>query len=260
MIDRLKELFEYKELIINLTVKELKLKYRNSTLGFIWSFLNPLLMLVVYTFAFSFILKVKIPNTNFTVFLLAGLLPWTFFQTAVQMSTSSIVSNANLIKKVYFPREIIPLTIIFSNFVNFLITLLVLFASVALFKVKVGFSLIMLPISLILLLFFVIGVSLILSSLNVLYRDVSHLVEVAFMAWFYVTPIIYSLTMIPAKYRLILMLNPMTLIVESIRASMVYDTWPKASYVLCIVLVDLVLLFIGYKVFTKLEKRFAEEI
>lgn len=260
MIERIKELFTYKELIINLTVKELKLKYRNSALGFIWSFLNPLLMLVVYTFAFSFILKVRIPNTNFTVYLLAGLLPWTFFQGAVQASTDSIVANANLIKKVYFPREILPLTIIFSNFVNFLITLLVLFGAVAVFKVKLGFSLIMLPVSLFLLLLFVIGISLILSSLNVLFRDISHLVEVAFMAWFYVTPVIYSLTMIPAKYRIILMLNPMTLIIECIRGSMVYDTWPKISYLLCILLIDFVLLIIGYKVFTKLEKRFAEEI
>lgn len=258
MIDRIKELFGYKELINNLTMKELKLKYRNSTLGFVWSFLNPLLMLVVYTFAFKLILKVKI--ANFTVFLLAGLLPWIFFQGAVQMSTNSIVANSNLIKKVYFPREIIPLSIILSNFVNFLITLVVLFASVVIFKVKIGISIIMLPVSLLLLLLLVIGIALILSSLNVLFRDVSHLVEVAFMAWFYLTPIVYSLDMIPEKYRIFLLLNPMTLVVECIRASMVYNTMPKLIYILALTIIDILLIIIGYKVFMKLEKRFAEEI
>lgn len=258
MIGYIKELIKHKELLINLASKELKLKYRNSTLGFLWSFFNPVLMLIVYSFAFKYVLGSKIEN--FTVFLLAGLLPWTFFQSAVQMSTNSIVNNANLIRKVYFPREIIPLSLILSNFINFLITLVVLIIAIVVFRVTVSFKLIIVPFSLLLLLLFTIGLSLILSSLNVYYRDISHFTEIIFMAWFYLTPIVYQLSMIPEKFKMLLLLNPMTLIIECIRAPLVNNTFPNLNYVIIITIIDILLIWIGYKIFKNLEKSFAEEI
>lgn len=258
MIKYIKELLEYKELLINLTFKDLKLKYRNSVLGFLWSFFNPILMLIVYNFAFKLILKVRVEN--FTVYLLAGLLPWTFFQAAMQVSTSSIVNNANLIRKVYFPREILPLSAILSSFINFLITLTVLFLSLIIFKIKINFSILLLPLVLILLLLFTIGLSLILSSLNVLYRDISHFIEIIFMLWFYLTPVVYSITMIPEKYRVILLLNPMTLILECIRTPLLYRQAPNIIYMSVLVIIDIFLIYFGYKIFKKLEKVFAEEI
>lgn len=258
MIDSIKEILEHKELLQNLTMKELKLKYRNSALGFVWSFLNPIMLLIVYTFAFKYIMRQRTPN--FTVNLLAALLPWQFFQGAVQGSTTSIISNGNLIKKIYFPRQIMPLSIIFSNFVNFLITLVILFGAVALSDVRFSATVLLLPIILLLLLIFSIGLSLLLSALNVLYRDVSHLVEVIMMLWFYLTPIVYVMESVPVRYRPLLLLNPLTIIVDSVRMVLIQGKVPSALYMIAIVVWDIVLLFLGNSVFRKIENTFAEEV
>ncbi|WP_426350486.1 ABC transporter permease [Alloiococcus sp. CFN-8] len=258
MIERIKEIIKYKELLQNLTSKELKLKYKNSVLGFFWSFLNPVMMMLVYTFAFKYVLRID--TENFSVVLLAGLLPWTFFQNSVNSATTSIISNANLVKKVYFPREIIPLSLIFSNFVNFLITFIVLFLAIFIFQIKIGAAILLLPVVLVLLLGITIGLSLLLSSLNVIYRDVSHFVEIIFMAWFYLTPVVYSLDLIPDRFRNIILLNPMALVVESIRSVVLYNRIPEPKYFLGMLAYGIILLFIGSKVFRSIEKGFAETI
>jgi ABC-2 type transport system permease protein len=258
MLKKIKEITVYKELLFNLTSKELKLKYKNSALGFFWSFLNPLLMLTVYTFAFKFIMKVQIEN--YSLVLLAGLLPWNFFNASVQGSTMSLVNNSHLIKKVYFPREIIPLSLIMSNFVNFLMTLIVLFAAMMLFGVPLGINILMLPVVLILLVMFTTGLSLMLSALNVYYRDISHFTEILFMAWIYLTPVIYSFSMIPEKYRIFLMLNPMTLVVELIRDTTIRNVFPDLKFLLALLVVSSITLAVGQSVFTKLERDIAERI
>ncbi len=258
MLKKIKEITIYKELLFNLTSKELKLKYKNSALGFFWSFLNPLLMLTVYTFAFRFIMKVQIEN--YSLVLLAGLLPWNFFNASVQGSTMSLVNNSQLIKKVYFPREIIPLSLIMSNFVNFLMTLIVLFAAMMLFGVPLGINILMLPVVLILLVMFTTGLSLMLSVLNVYYRDISHFTEILFMAWIYLTPVIYSFSMIPEKYRVFLMLNPMTLVVELIRDTTIRNVFPDLKFLIALIIVASITLAVGQGVFTKLERDIAERI
>ncbi|ETA80684.1 ABC transporter permease [Youngiibacter fragilis] len=258
MLKKIKEITVYKELLYNLTSKELKLKYKNSALGFFWSFLNPLLMLTVYTFAFKFIMRIEIEN--YSLVLLAGLLPWNFFNASVQGSTMSLVNNSHLIKKVYFPREIIPLSLIMSNFVNFLMTMIVLFVAMMLFGVPLGINIFMLPVVLILLVMFTTGLSLMLSSLNVYYRDISHFVEILFMAWIYLTPVIYSFSMIPEKYRIFLMLNPMTLVVELIRDTTIRNVFPDLKFLLALLVVSSITLAVGQRVFTKLERDIAERI
>lgn len=258
MFKKIKEISIYKELLFNLTSKELKLKYKNSALGFFWSFLNPLLMLTVYTFAFKFIMRIEIEN--YSLVLLAGLLPWNFFNASVQGSTMSLVNNSHLIKKVYFPREIIPLSLIMSNFVNFLMTLIVLFVAMLIFGVPLGINILMLPIVLVLLVMFTTGLSLMLSALNVYYRDISHFTEILFMAWIYLTPVIYSFSMIPEKYRIFLMLNPMTLVVELIRDTTIRNVFPDVKFLVALFVVASIVLAIGQRVFTKLERDIAERI
>ncbi|WZL73639.1 ABC transporter permease [Clostridiaceae bacterium 35-E11] len=258
MLKKLNEILEYKELLKNLTFKELKLKYKNSTLGFFWSFLNPVVMMVVYTFAFKYVLKIAVPN--FTVFLLCGLLPWIFFQGAVQSSTGSIVANGGLIKKVYFPREIVPLSMVLANFINFLITVLVLILSLFIFKVNITSEALLLPLILFFLLFITIGLSFILSALNVIYRDVSHLIEVIFMAWMYMTPVVYPLDLVPKTFQKILLFNPMTLVVQSIRQILLENSIPNIEYVLGLMAYSIILIGVGHVVFMRIEKNFAEEI
>ena len=258
MIEQIKEIIKYKELLQNLTVKELKLRYKNSALGFFWSILNPLMMMVVYTFAFKYVLRIT--TENYAVVLLAGLLPWTFFQASISSATVSIVSNGNLVKKVYFPREIIPMSMIFSNFINFLITFIVLFGAVIISRIHIGLPILLLPVVLILLLAITVGLGLILSAYNVPYRDVSHFVEIIFLAWLYLTPVVYSLDLVPEAFRGIILLNPMALVVESIRACVIYSSVPDMKYLLGMLIYAVLLLAIGFRVFSKIEKGFAETI
>ncbi len=262
VISYIKEIYNSKELLFNFTSKELKLKYRNSVLGFFWSFFNPVLQLLVYSLVFSTFMKNSIPN--FTVYLLCGLLPWQFFQITIQGSTSSIISNSNLVKKVYFPREILPLSLVFSNFVNFIITLVILFFAILITGTHIGLPLIELPIVLFLLFLFTTGLALILSSLNVLYRDIQHFVEVIFMLWFYLTPIIYDVNRIQSpiitKYKFLFNLNPMAVILDCVKDNLYYDSFADYRKLLVIALLDIVLIIGGLLLFRKIEVVFAEEI
>lgn len=258
MYNKLLELIEHKELLKNLTAKELKLKYKNSALGFFWSFLNPLMMTMVYTFAFKYIMKS--PEPNYSMFILSGLLPWTFFQASVIIGTNSIVGNAHLVKKVYFPREIIPLSMIFANFVNYLNTLAILLVLLIIFGVKLGLPLLFLPLVLILFLIFTIGIVLLLSSLNVRYRDITHFVEILFMAWIYLTPIIYSMSLIPERFRIFILLNPMTLVVNAVRDTLFYNRLPDMYQMHGLLAYSIFFLVIGWKTFDRLQRSFAEEI
>jgi ABC-type polysaccharide/polyol phosphate export permease len=173
MIRRLKELPSYRELIRNLIIRDLKVRYKNSVLGVLWSLLNPLLMTLVFTFVFTVMIPQRIDK--FPVFFMCGFLPWSFFSSAVTDGTRSIVRNASLIKKVYFPREILPLVDVLSNLVNFLLALIVLFAMLLVFRVKLTPALLMLPFIILAQVMFLVGMALLLSTANVFYRDTQHI-------------------------------------------------------------------------------------
>ncbi len=260
MINEIKELFSHYELLKNLTIKDLKLKYKSSILGFLWSFLNPIMQLTVYSFVFTYIF----PNDsikNFTIFLAAGLLPWIFFNTSVMMATYSVNSNSNLIKKVYFPREIIPISSVLFNFINFVISVGVLLIFLIIYN-YFSIYLIWLPFLFVLLVLFTIGLSLILSALNARYRDIQHLVEVIFLPWMYMTPIIYSreLSNISQVMKNLLLLNPMTSIIECIRSVTYERTNPNFKELILFTIISVLVFLIGFKVFKTHEKTFAEEI
>jgi len=258
MLYGLKEFIKYKDLLINLTKKELQLKYKNSVLGFLWSFLHPLLMLVIYTIAFKVILK--IPIENFSLFVFTGLLPWLFFQGSISQSTNSIVNNSSLIQKVYFPREVIPLSVVLANFINFLITMIILFFALIFYKFTFSSAFLILPIVLLINLLSTTGLSFFLSSFTVKYRDIAHLIEVLFMVLFYLTPIIYSLTMVPEPYRSVILANPMTSIIEMYRSILLDGKIPSYELLLSGILYSVIIFVLGLVIFKKREKNFAEEI
>lgn len=257
MFDRFKEIYQFRELLINLTIKELKLRYKNSAIGFFWSFLSPLMMLIIYSFAFKLVMKIRVPN--FPIFILSGLLPWVFMQSGIVMSSMSIVGNANLIKKVYFPREIIPLSVVLSNFINFLITLIVLFLGIIFFKIGFGLSIVALPLMLLILFAFVTGMGLILSAYTVSYRDLTHFIEILLQGWFYITPIVYPFRLIPEAYRKYLVWNPMTPIIEGFHNILLDHKFPAIQPLLISSGIALFLLIVGFVVFRKREIYFAEE-
>lgn len=275
MWQRCVELVGYRELIWNLVVKELKVRYKNSALGFFWTLLNPLLMMVVLTAVFT----VMIPVTNvrqFPVFLLCGLLPWNFFAGSVMGGVHSIVNYADLIKKVYFPKEVLPLAMVLSNFVNFLLALLVLFAMLFVFRIGLTRYALLLPLVIATQLIFIIGLAFLLSTLNVFYRDTPMIMDVLLFAWFFLTPVFYPLEALPSSYsflgltvdvqRWVYILNPMASIIASYRL-ILYGTIdgampaaPAWDFFGRTMLTAVGFLVLGWAIFGRYSKRFAEQV
>lgn len=257
-MSRLKDIYRFKNLVYNLVSRDLKVKYKGSMLGFLWSLLNPLVMLIVYTLAFKYIIKIRVEN--FPLFFLCGFLPWTFLGLSLSMAVSSIRDNANLVKKVYFPREILPLSIVLSNLFQFLLTFIILIPALILFKVKLGLALIFLPLIIVFQLAFTLGLSYILSALYVFFSDVKHLLEIFLQIWFWLTPIIYPLDFVPERFRSLYRLNPAVLFVESYRDSLLYNRSLSLSRLTLLFLIGAIFLFFGQIVFQTYNSRFAEEV
>jgi ABC-2 type transport system permease protein len=266
MIKKVKELYAYRELLFNLVKKELKLRYKNSVLGFFWSLLNPLLMMLIFTFVFAHVFRLGIKD--FPIFLLTGLLPWNFFNMAVSSATGSVVAYGGLVKKVYFPREIIPISIVFADLINFLIAMVMLFAFLIVYGYNFYFYVPILLVVILIQTVLTIGLSLFLASINVYFRDIQYIVGVAMLALFYATPIIYNIQMvenmdIAKRFPILLMLykaNPLSSLMILYR-NVLYETHlPSMKLLVYSALASVGILLVGYLVFHRLEPAFAEEV
>jgi ABC-type polysaccharide/polyol phosphate export permease len=224
----LRALVRYRQLMRSLVAKDLKLKYRGSTLGFLWSLLNPLLMIAVYTVAFQYILHV--PTEGFVFYVMLGVLAWTFFANATMMSAGAIVDNGSLIKSVFFPRAIPPVAAVLFNLAQYLLTALVFVPlMLVLFRVAPAPPMLLFPAFLALQVLFTIGVSLIVATATAFFRDVRHFLEVGLQALFWLTPVIYQLDQInPALQRFIL-LTPMSPFVVAYQTIFFRREWPGAD-------------------------------
>ncbi len=253
-----KEIYNYRELLKTNIKKEIRGKYKGSWLGVLWTFLNPLLMLAVYAFVFPYILRVNVDN--YTIFMIVALIPWNFFTTAIQSGTGSVVANGNILKKVYFPREIIPISITTSQLVNFLITCIIM--AVFIIFSGVGFSAhaLLFPLLVLIQYILILGLTFILSALTVFVRDIDHFVSVILMLGFYATPIVYQGEMLPKKFQIFLKLNPMAQLVEAYRSILYYHRMPDMTMLVIWGLGSVALLVVGYLIFKKLEKSFVEEL
>ena len=260
MLKDIMKIYEYREMLKNNIRKELRARYKGSVLGFFWTFLNPLLMLIVYSIVFSTVMKVSIPNYSYTLFLFVGLVPWTFLSASVQQSTTIITANSNLIKKVYFPRIILPLTITLTNLVNMLLTFIIVFIALIFFKSSFSVWYIYLPVIIIIETIFVLGIILFLSSITVYFRDLEHIVSIVLMAWMYLTPVIYPIEYIPSSVFNIFKMNPMFVIIESYRDILMFNRQPETFGLFYVLMLSILFLAAGYFVFDKLQRRFAEEI
>jgi lipopolysaccharide transport system permease protein len=266
---RLQELYRFRDLIYHLVVRELRARYKGSVLGFLWSLLNPLLMMAVFTVVFTLIM----PNNslpNYPIFLLCGLLPWNFFSAGVMTGIHSVVSNGNLVKKVYFPREVLPIASALAQLVNFLLALVVLFALLFVFQANLSPRLWMLPIIILIQTSFIIGIVLFLSAINVFYRDTMMIMDVVILAWFFMTPVFYPLDILPQSYevmgyvlnvhRLMNILNPMASIINAYRDILYLGTYTEIDFLLRTALSSLAVLAFGYWFFTRLSGDFGEEL
>lgn len=255
---RLTELIRYRELLKNLVVRDLKVRYRGSVLGFLWCLANPLLMMVVFTVVFTILMQ---NNTieKFPVFILIGVLAWNLHSTAVMSATHSIVGNSALVTKIYFPREILPISVVLSNTVNFIFALIVLFAMLLIFQVSLSWTVLLLPLLLLSQVIFTIGLGLILSLVNVFFRDTEIIMETLMLAWFFLTPIFYRIEdLFPAYARAMYILNPMASFISSYRTILYSGGMPDLYFVSRTFLTSVACLVIGYILFSVYSKYFGE--
>jgi ABC-2 type transport system permease protein len=221
-------LVQYRELVKNLVLKDLKLKYRGSVLGFLWSLVNPLVMIAVYTFAFTYILRNSVPA--FVFFLMLGTLAWSFFTNSASMSTGSIIDSGSLMKSVHFPRAILPIATVLFNLAQYLLTVLVFLpAMLAIYRVPLSAPMIVYPIFLALQVLFTMGVALLLAAGTTFFRDVRHLLEIALSMLFWMTPILYPVAQIDPRFRLLLLLSPLSPFIVAYQQIFYYRQWPELT-------------------------------
>ncbi len=253
-----KELYNYRELLKTNIKKEIRGKYKGSWLGVIWTFLNPLLMLAVYAFVFPYILRVEVDN--YTIFMIVALIPWNFFTTALITGTSSVTMNGAILKKVYFPREIIPLSVTTSQLINFLITCIIMFIFILVSGVGFSVHLLLFPVLVLIEYILILGLNFILSAVTVFVNDIAHFVQIAMTLGFYGTPIVYLSNMIPDKFQWVMHANPMAVLVEAYRSILYYHQIPDLKWLGIWTVLSVIILVVGYLIFKKLEKTFVEEL
>ena len=258
MTNVFKNMYEYRELLKTSVKKEVRSKYKNSFLGVLWSFLNPLLQILVYTIIFSLILSSK--KEHYAIFLCCGLVPWTFFSAAINKSAFTFIENGNIIKKVYFPREIIPISVVSAEAINFLISTLIIIGFVILGRIGMSKYILFYPIVLIAQFFITLSIAFVISSICVYLRDLQHFIGVILQLLFYAAPIVYSQDSIPENYQWILRINPMTYIINSYRDIFYYQRMIQIKPLLYLIVFGVIACIIGYIIFSKLQKGFAEQL
>ena len=255
----LRGLGRYGHLLRNLVVKDLKLKYRGSVLGFVWSLANPLLMIGIYTVAFTRIMPLQTPG--FVFYLMLGILAWTFFANAVAMSTGAIIDSGGLVRSVWFPRAILPLATVLFNLAQYLLTIAV-FLPVLMLLYRRGptTAAVAYPVFLLLQVVFTAGLALLLSVATAFFRDVRHLVEVALAILFWTTPIVYEITRVPERLRPLIALSPLTPFVTAYHDIFYYGRWPAAPVWALAVTYAGVAIVAGLWLMTRSEDRLTEQV
>jgi|TARA_X000001036_G_scaffold102798_1_gene96073 ABC-type polysaccharide/polyol phosphate export permease len=262
------------DLLINLTLRDLRSKYKRSVLGWTWSVLNPLVAVVVYSAVFSIFLRIE-PSVgdpsgldSYAVFLLVTLLPWQFHVTSLTEANRSITANSSLITKIFFPRWVLPTSAVLARFLTLIVEMFVLLVLIALWEGHIAFQWIPVVAALMILqLLFTIGLALIISAANVYFRDIQHFLMVALQPWMFLTPILYPLNLVPddkeflgISYRTLYQLNPMVSWAKAYR-NVLYDLrFPSLERWLAILAATFIVLYLGFKIFNRLEPRMAEEV
>jgi lipopolysaccharide transport system permease protein len=253
------QLWRYRELIRNLVSRDLKVKYKSSVLGFFWSLLHPLAFLAIYSFAFMVVIPIK-GIRQFPLFFICGYLPWTCLAQALSFSAVGLVDNAGLIKKVWFPRGVFPVSQCLTMFINFLLTFLVLFPVLWLTGHGPAGAYAGLPLLFAAQLLATIGLAFLLSILFVSFRDLQYLLELGLTLLFWLTPIVYVLEMVPQPFRAVIALNPLTHLMAAYRAILLEGAWPGGWSLTYLGLTALLLFLAGSRLFLRHEPRLAERV
>lgn len=246
-------------MIYSLVKKDLRGRYKGSILGFLWTFINPICQIIIYTLVFSVIMQSDIEN--FYLFLIVGLIPWIFFSSSINGGAVSILTQQDLVKKIYFPREVLPISYVTSSFINMLFSFVIIFAVLFVSGIGVNLlALVFLPVVMIIEYILALSIALIASACTVFFRDLEHILGIITMAWMYLTPIMYSIDRVPEKILPIFNLNPMTPVIIAYRDILYYKRIPQVETLLQATIIGIIILIIGTLIFLKLQRNFAEEL
>ena len=258
MIEDVKNLgynfIKYYDLLIALLLRDIKIKYKRSILGFAWSILNPLLMMIVMSIVFSTIFKTDIKN--FPIYLITGQVIFSFFSEATNTAMTSIISNGGLIKKVYIPKDIFALSKVMFSFTNMLFSLVAVVIVAIATKLPITPAILLFPLPLIYVFIFSLGVGLLLASYAVFFRDLLHLYGILLLIWTYLTPIFYPITILPENVKKIIMFNPMFVYIDNFREIILYGKVPSLSSNLLCICYSLIALLVGTLAFRKTKDKF----
>jgi len=249
---------EYRELIRIMTISELKIKYQSSILGFTWSLLNPLLMMLVLYFVFSSIFKAS--QNNFALYLLIGIVSWRFMANGTSSAITSIVGKPSLVTKVHIPRQVLVLSTVLASFISSILEFVVLVPLLFILGVGLSPNILLFPVVHVIFFMMVYGISLILAALYVYYRDLNQIWDVLIQMGFFLSPIVYPLSTVPPEYLRYYMLNPVTVMIQMYRDVLLYHVAPTLADLAFTLLTAATIILLGSLVFKRLERRFAEEI
>lgn len=260
MVNRIAGVVSYRDMIYSLVRRELRGRYKGSVLGFLWTYINPLCQIIVYSIVFSTIFRVNIDK--FYLYLVIGMMPWIFFSSSIQGGSTCIRASSDMVKKIYFPREVIPISYVTSTFVNMLLSFIIVFLAIIVAGIGVNFlALLYLPLIMIIEYVFTLGLAFIVSSATVYFRDLEQIVGVIMMAWIYLTPIMYDVNYITdVTLQKALFINPMTSIIVVYHDILYYKVIPQTNDLILSSVTAVIVLIFGYLLFTKLERNFAEEL
>jgi len=260
MIANLRTLWAFREFLWMWSLREIKIRYKQSFLGAAWAILQPLALMVVFTIVFSVFARVPTDGLPYPVFSYIALLPWTFFSASISFAIPSLVNNMNLVTKIYFPREVLPIAAVVAAFLDFLIAAVVFVGLLIFYKVPLQSTMLWIPFLLALQIVLTLGVVLPASALVVWYRDIRFVVPLGLQLWMYASPVIYPASLVPERWRSLYMLNPMAVLIDSYRRVVLYGESPSLVYLGVSVAIALVLLLAGYAYFKRSEVLFADVI
>jgi lipopolysaccharide transport system permease protein len=256
----LTELIGARELLFTWTMRDFKVRYSQSILGAAWAILQPLSLMIVYSILFSVFIQVPTEGIPYPVFAYTALLPWTLFANSLNSAIPSLVSNMNLVSKIHFPREVLPLSAIMVSFIDFLIASSIFVLMLLFYRVPVGPVILLLPLVLLIQIILTFGISLLASAVNVFYRDVRFVVPLALQIWMYLSPIIYPVTLVPERLRPFYLLNPMAVLIDTYRRTILFNQMPDWPYLGLAALVSVSLTVVAYRYFKRAEREFADVI
>jgi lipopolysaccharide transport system permease protein len=260
MLTHLKTLAAHRDLLWMWTLREIKVRYKQSLLGAAWAIVQPLSMTVVFTVVFSLFARFPTDGVPYVVFSYTALLPWTLLQSSLSFGAPSLVNNMNLVSKIYFPREILPIAVILASLVDFFFGSLVMLGLLAFYRIPLHGSVLWLPLLLGIQVLLMVGITLLASAVNVFYRDIRFVVPLALQVWMYLSPVVYPLSLVPERFRPYYLLNPMSMLIVNYRRVLLEGQPPLWNYTALGACMVLLLLVIGYGYFKRLEPTFADII